>query len=66
MTNWRQYVVAFFLVAYVALLMFIVSRQSGAPTATREVLCIGIVENTQNPARLDPRIQELCSDVGVG
>lgn len=63
--NWRQYVVAIFLIAYVGMLMFIVSRQTGQPTATREVLCIGIIGNTDNPARLDPRVLELCGDVGV-
>jgi hypothetical protein len=61
----RQLVVGALLTIYIVLLVFIISRQTGQPTATREILCIGIIENADNAARLDPRVVELCGDVGV-
>jgi hypothetical protein len=50
---------------YVVMLLFIISRQSGAPTRTAEILCIGIMENTANSARLNPQLLDLCGQVGV-
>lgn len=41
------------------------SHQSDAPQEGVEVLCIGIMSNTANPARFDARVRELCAKVGV-
>jgi hypothetical protein len=64
-TKWHQWITVAALSVYVVMLLFIISRQSGSPTRSTEILCIGIMENTANPARLNPQLLDLCGQVGV-
>jgi hypothetical protein len=47
--------------------MTLVSANSVAKESrwNREVLCIGILHNENNTARVDPRVLELCEGVGI-
>jgi len=53
------------LLLIIGLTVFVISRQTGDPYATRRVLCIGIMRNTENPARTDPVLLEACAKAGV-
>ncbi len=59
------WVVVGLLVAVVCLTLFVISRQSGDPYATRRVLCIGILRNEANTARNDPQLLKDCAAAGV-
>ncbi len=61
---WTWIVVAL-LVGVVGLTLFVISRQTGDPYGTRRVLCIGIIRNTENTARLDPQLLKDCAAAGV-
>ena len=51
---------------FLLLVTSVLSHVSSENTkGTREVLCIGIERNTANTARFDPRVEELCGEVGV-
>lgn len=36
-----------------------------ATLGTRKILCLGILQNTENPARDDTRVISLCAEVGI-
>lgn len=49
----------------IGMMYYIIATQSNAPEDGRKVLCIGILANTENPARNVPQVISLCSDVGI-
>lgn len=49
----------------VGVLLVTIQQARAESRWNREVLCIGILSNTENPAREVPRVQQLCADVGI-
>jgi len=63
--HWPTMVVIGLLTVNLIMLASLISTQSDAPEDGRKVLCIGILSNTENPAREDSLVQDLCADVGI-
>lgn len=59
------WIIVILLMFCIGLTIFVISRQSGDPYATRRVLCIGILRNTANTARQDPQLLKDCAAAGV-
>jgi hypothetical protein len=57
--------IVFIICAQTAMMVYLGERGIGVPEGTRQVVCIGVLGNTLNPARDDPRIVASCAEVGI-